>query len=51
MPNLQLEGLDKSYFNTTTKQQYLSNFRASQQVYYWILLSLGSVFFLVGAII
>jgi len=51
MPNLQLEGLDKSYFATTTRQQYLSNLRASQQVYYWLLLSLGSLLFLVGAII
>ncbi len=51
MPNLQLEGLDKSYFDITTRQQYLSNMRAKQQVYYWLMLCLGSMIFLIGAII
>ena len=51
MPNLQIEGLDRGYFEATIRQKYLSQFRAKQQVYYWFMLALGSLFFLIGGII
>lgn len=51
MPNLRLEGLDKSALRADLRQQYLSQLRNDQMIYYYLMLSLGSVLFLVGALI